>query len=549
MHETLTESSTAESRAPAPGGPGPVPGGRVAAGALAVGVGGNLLLWGSEGPGLNLLLLFVILAGAAALVLRRVEGPAPAREALAWFVVGLGFASIFVLRGAAPLQFLAFLAAAAAFAFPALHRGGAWLARSRVLDPVEAIGGAVLRAALGPLRGWGAQGSDASAGSPDTRPAARRRPSRGLLPAVLRGLLLALPILLVFGGLFMAADPEFSARVTRTFGRLDPEELAGRVALFGILAWLSSGYLAGLLLGTRVRGWIPPGVSAPTLGIGEVGTVLALLNLLFAAFVAMQLPALFGGAALVRTTPGLTYAGYAREGFGQLVVAAVLVLPLLLAGASLLREESARGIRVFRVLGVLLLLLLGVVIASAFQRVYLYQAAYGLTAPRYYGAAFLGWITLLCAWLGATVLAGRRDRFIAPALVSGYALLALLALSNPDARIAQANLARLGAPVPGAPALDAAYLGTLGADAVPTLLGALPTLPTEARCTVATALERRWSARTSGDWRSWNLAEARARKLVAEAREEFPGASECPRTREEEVVGAEAPARTPGPGG
>ncbi len=552
MREARTEPGAAASRAPAPGGAGPFPAWRVAAGALAVGAGGDLLLLGSEGPGLNLALLFLVLAGAVALVHgTEGNGARPSREAVAWYAVGLALALVFVLRASPVLHLLAFLGAAAAFAFPALAAGRGWLARSGVLHPVEAIGGAVLRAGLGPLRSWGTGGAEDPGGT-------ARRPGR-MIPAVLRGALIALPVLGVFGGLFMAADPEFSHRVTGLLGAVALEELFERIAFAGILAWLAFGYLAAVRLGSGVRGWIPAGTRTPTLGIGEVGTVLLLLNLLFLAFALLQLPALLGGAALVHTTPGLTYAGHAREGFGQLLAAAALVLPLLLSAEALLGLGSRRDLRIFRGLAALLLVLLGIVIASAFQRVYLYQAAYGLTEARFYGAAFLGWITLLCGWLGATVLAGRREHFAAPALVSGYLLLAFLALVNPDARIAQANLARLEVDPGsrGAVPFDAAYLSDLSADAVPVLVGALlngaPDLvPLEARCTLAEALERRWGPIATVDWRSSRLADARARRLVARAADRagggLPGAVGCSGAREPPGE-AEPRARTPGPGG
>ena len=124
-------------------------------------------------------------------------------------------------------------------------------------------------------------------------------------------------------------------------------------------------------------------------------------------------------------TPGLTYAEYVREGFGQLALACALVLPSLLAADWLLQPRRRRDVVVFRTLGSLLLLLLVVIIASTLQRVRIYQAAYGLTESRFYGAAFLGWLTLLTVWFAASVLRGRRERFAFPALVFSFVALLL----------------------------------------------------------------------------------------------------------------------------
>ncbi|HEX9962541.1 MAG TPA: DUF4153 domain-containing protein [Pyrinomonadaceae bacterium] len=54
------------------------------------------------------------------------------------------------------------------------------------------------------------------------------------LIAVFRGLAIAAPILLVFGGLFMAADAVFQGIVEKTL-RIDPDVLFSHILLFGFL--------------------------------------------------------------------------------------------------------------------------------------------------------------------------------------------------------------------------------------------------------------------------------------------------------------------------
>jgi hypothetical protein len=510
-----------------PDAPLPFPRGAILGGALAVGVAGNLFLYGSDAPGLNLLLMFVVLAGAVAAV-NRAGGLGPSREALAWLVTGLLFAAAVVVRAAEPLQFFGFLAASAAFALPGLRAGAAWLRRSGVADQIEAIVGAVLHSGLGSLRllvESGGGGAVRGAGSEDVATgAAPGAPPRSRTGAILRGLLIATPLLLLFGALFMSADRVFSGIVTNAFEWVALEDLAGRMILIGLLTWLAAGYLAGFVTGTGIRGPLERAVSRPSIGIEEVGTALALVNLLFAAFVLVQLRYLFGGSALVEVTPGLTYSEYAREGFVQLVVASTLVLPLLLLSDWLLRREGPRDDRIFRVLGGTQLVLLVVVIASAFQRVRVYQEAYGLTESRFYGSAFLVWLTLVCLWMGATVLRGRREHFASVALISGFALMAGLLIANPDDRIARTNLVRTGE-------FDAAYLASLSADAVPAILRSLPDVSAEARATLSEELRRRWGTEARGDWRSWNLSEARARRLVREEVAEGPSDGPAPQGR------------------
>jgi hypothetical protein len=494
-----------------------VPRGAVVAGSLAIGIAGSVLIWGTEGPGLNLFLLFVLLAGAVGLVTHR-AGRRPGPEALAWMAAGLLFAAAVVLRAAPAVQVISFLAASAAFAFPALRAGASWLRRSGVSDHLEAILGAIGHAGFGPLRMMFARRDDHHDPGPS-----RLRTTWALL----RGLLLAAPLLLVFGALFVSADPVFSQIVTDLFRTVDLEALVSRALLAGVLAWLASGYLSGFVTGTRVRGWLGPAVHRPSVGILEAGTVLSLVGLLFAAFVLVQIRYLFGGSTLVEVTAGLTYSEYAREGFGQLVVAAGLVLPVLLAADWMLRREAPRDAWVFRVLSAAQLLLLLVVIASAFQRLRVYQEAYGLTESRFYGGVFLAWLSLVIAWFAVTILRDRREHFAGPAVVSAFVLAGTLVLVNPDARIARVNLARAASP-DASVELDARYLASLSADAVPVLMEALPGLAPEARCTLAGELTRRWAGEADGDWRSWNRSDARARQLLREAPEAHLSLHGCP---------------------
>jgi hypothetical protein len=488
------------------------------AGALAMGVAGNVLLFDSSGPGLNLFLMYGVLALAVGAVLRGAR-LRPSAEAVTWMAGGVLLASTFAFRASPTLQFLALLTASAAFAFPALRAGAAWLRGSGVSAPVESIAGALLHSAFGPVR-FLVGGLRREA--PSNRPAPPS--SAGQL---LRGLLLALPLLFVFGALFMGADPVFEGIVVDLFRDIAIDRVVGRLVLFGALAWLASGYLAGFVGGTEVRGRLGPILPRPTLGMLETGVVLALVNLLFGLFVLVQLRYLFGGSTLVEVTPGLTYAEYARDGFVQLVVAVGLVLPLLLAADWLVRREGSRDARVFRWLGGIQLVLVGVIIVSAFQRVRIYLEAYGLTESRFYGVAALLWLALVSTWFAATVLRGRREHFAAPALVSAFVVVGVLLVANPDDRIAQANLARAGTS-DEPETFDAAYLASLSADAVPTLLEALPGLAEVDRCTVAAALVRGWGHTSRADWRSWNLSESRAHRLVAGAPPQLLATASCP---------------------
>jgi hypothetical protein len=351
---------------------------------------------------------------------------------------------------------------------------------------------------------------------PDDTPVRRLRG-----PAL--GLLAALPITVVFGGLLMDADPVFD-RILSDHLALRLDMVAPHLLAMLRWGWIAAGVIAAIVWATAAA---VPALSVPTpgrgrLGLGEVGTVLAVVDLLFASFVLVQFRVLFGGAAFVQAVSGLSYAEYARSGFFQLVSVAALSLPLLLSAEWLLGDRDRAGLRRFRALALLMLLLLDVMLASALYRMRLYSVEYGLTELRVYTTAFMGWLVLVFGWFAATVLRGRRERFAPGAVAAAALLLGALNLLNPDAMIARTNLARVAA----GREVDAAYIAGLSADALPAIRRTLPGLPGAERCALGNAVRDRWT-KTFESGRRWNIAYSRARRMAAEGWDLVPAGAAC----------------------
>jgi len=482
----------------------------ILASGVGMGLAGDFLLRAPGEPGLNFSLLFAGLAAAVGVVALQ-GGLHLSREAVAWIgggaLLGLGL----LWRGSEILRFLAFVSASAAFALPALHAGRGWVRNAGVADLLEALAASGLHAALGCVRlfqrsQWEAVGAEES-----------HRTARTAARSVIVGVLLAVVPLVVFGSLFLSADPVF-AGILENFIRIDLQAFASHLIVIAILSWLACGYLAGFSSGTRLDSLRSLGWEPPTLKAAEVAVALGLVDLLFLTFVLVQFRYLFGGAEMVEVTPGLTYAAYAREGFFQLVVATALGIPWLLAVDGLSEKGEASSRKGFRILAWLQLLLLLAIVASAIQRMRAYLDAYGLTEDRFIAMAILLWLALLLVWFGGTVLRGRRSPFAFGALMSGFGLIVVLQLSNPTAIAARSHLDRAASSMirePGSGAgLDVSYLATLGSDAAPILLGRIEELPESARCEVAGALLKRWGSDRERDWRNWNMADWRARELV-----------------------------------
>jgi hypothetical protein len=273
----------------------------------------------------------------------------------------------------------------------------------------------------------------------------------------LRGLLLAAVLVLVFGGLFASADGAFATLASHVVPSVPTSLLPLRIVV-GLFAMALVG--AGLLTALRPL----PGVSLPAPAArprAEWLLPLVVLDALFAAFVAVQLAVLFGGHDHVLRTAGLTYADYARQGFFELVAVVVLTLLVVAVTVSRVPLSVARDRLCARVsLGVLCGLTF-VVLASAWRRLSLYEAAYGLTRLRLFVHAVLAGLALV---LALVVAAGAvwRAAWLPRACFAAVAVTLLgLNVANPDALIARRAVST--------GRVDAAYLAGLSADAAPAL--------------------------------------------------------------------------------
>ena len=459
---------------------------------LLLGVSGDLLFYDVE-PGLNVALWAAALA-LAWVELRRAQAlPLLADERrLLWLVAALGLGWLW--RENPMLRLLDLLGIGVGFGLLALV--------ARPL-PVRLTPVAVVRGGL-------ALGGRMVAGFLPAlvEPGRVKRPGRMQhAGAVARGALVAVPALLIFGALLGSADQRFG-HMMAAMVHVDLEALAQHTLVVLGCAWVA----AALVLGTR-QAEAPvmaaaEGEAGRAFGGIEVGMALGPLCLLFLAFVGFQVSYLFGGQAYVAQAQGVTLAEYARHGFFELCMVAGLGLPFLLGLESRV-APAGRGRRFYRVLGAAFVVLLLVVMASAFHRMVLYQQEFGLTADRLFATAFLGGVAVTAAWFLATALQGATVRFMRGAIAGWVVWLVALHAVNPEAVIVRANVARAEAGKP----LDTEHLLRLGNDAAPALVAALPRLGAAEQDSITTGLLRRGPELPS-DPRSWSLAAYRAEQSV-----------------------------------
>jgi len=481
--------------------------------ALVVGLLGDQLLrsepWGVGAA------LWLILSIGTALVVARTTRAAGGAALMALLLAAGGFAACLAWRDAPTLKGWNVLATGAALTLGLLAVGNVRLRVASLAEYVTGVARAALWAAVGPivLVGRDLIGRERAAGGASPR-----------LRALVVGIVITIPILILFGALLTSADPVFD-RLTRFLIVWDFEQLLSHLLLIGFLSWMAAGYLRSVVTPSAALTRPVAEVPRPGWDALAVGIPLGALALLFLAFIVVQARYLFGGEDLIRTTVGLTYAEYARRGFFELVAVAGLVLPLLMAAEWVLGASDRFTVRVYRGLAATILVLVGCIIASAAMRLRLYHDAYGLTHDRLYAAAVMVWIASALAWFGATVLRGQRHRFVFGAVMAGLAVVAGMNVLDPDVVIARANLAHAAR----GHELDTSYLTRLSADATATLAAALPALSTAERCAIGRHLAQEERRRRESDWRSWSLSRSRADGAV----------------REIDVVGAGCPTSDP----
>ena len=227
---------------------------------------------------------------------------------------------------------------------------------------------------------------------------------------ILRGILLALPLLALLTALLMSADMVFvqlGRDLWETFTRVltfDRDSLMFIVTLAG--AWV---YFCGYIGQSRKLVSISAGPpkERPRADVVVGATFLGLVNLLFLAFSWVQVAYLFTGG-LMTLPPGIIYSQYAREGFFQLLAVTVINLSLFLFFLSWLEGvRESRGLR-FLLFG--LGLFTSVLIASSFYRLFLYIEAYGYTALRLRVITFLS-LEILWVIIAAASLFSKRIPF------------------------------------------------------------------------------------------------------------------------------------------
>lgn len=293
--------------------------------------------------------------------------------------------------------------------------------------------------------------------------------SRAVTRRIVVGVALALPILFFFGALFYSADQVFAEWVNK----IDVE----MVDLWRVIRTIGLSLLIGGIFYEVAKSGYGFTQNNTQREVKEsdpiiVSVILVLINILFGVFVFIQFRYLFGSSTFI-TQNELTYAEYARKGFFELLV--VSGFATIIAQAVYRGYKHLKAMPVLYITALLLLIQTGIIAASAFTRLNLYQDAYGFTVLRLYTEWFILFLFGIFALIGYGIISNMefRKNFLI-LWVYGLLSLTIVVSMNVDGMIAQKNIDRFIATTTQETEttqnmLDAWYLHLLGPDVIPVL--------------------------------------------------------------------------------
>lgn len=331
---------------------------------------------------------------------------------------------------------------------------------------------------------------------------------------VFKGLIMAVPVLIIFAVLFSQADLAFSQFIKGFVDITISARTMQYIVLLFVAFVAALSFLSYVFFPKQSQTTLPSEQSGsePHPGKGlEVLVFLGLISALFLVFIGFQITYLFGGEANI-ISAGFTYAEYARRGFWELLMVALLSLLVLLASEKYASAESKKDKR-FLIPALVLVAEVVVVIVSAFKRLALYIDAYGMTTLRFYVAVFIMLLLVLFILLAVKFIRSKQEQFFAfGTLLTAVGFLIAVNVVNPDAFIARSNLEQYSQ----TGKIDVVYVGNLSADAVPWKIELYKKLEGQDKETLRGLLQNQKDSlqSSSSDWQSANISRAQALRML-----------------------------------
>jgi hypothetical protein len=245
-------------------------------------------------------------------------------------------------------------------------------------------------------------------------------------------------------------------------------------------------------------------------------TILVLINIVYAVFSVIQFAYLFGGSSFVLPS-SYTYAEYARRGFFELVVVSIINFGILLFGIVFVKKENKKIFTAIRAFLTLLVVFTFVLLASAFYRMLVYEQAYGFTYLRVFVQTFmimlffLSIVNIIYIWY-------PKLPIIKSYFIISLAVYIIMNFANVDVIIAKNNINRYNE----TKQIDMVYLKGLSYDAVPemqNLLASVKDSSDKGERQIAEDIieyfeDKKIELEDQKNWQSFNISRYKAEKII-----------------------------------
>lgn len=352
---------------------------------------------------------------------------------------------------------------------------------------------------------------------------------------VIIGLLVAIPFVILFTVLLSSADQSFSKFVEdflkSTFGNLFPDFKAAMSTIFKffiaiVLSIYSMIYYYGVAsrdsyFAKRMTERENIEMAAPKRSWDaiSVSVFLFVLNIIFIIFLIFQLRYLFGGERyIVGPEASLTYADYARRGFGELSVVSFLVFLITMILSVKTQLITTAHKLLFKINSLVLVISTMIIGYSAFMRLDLLQSVYGFTGLRMFGLITEIFISIMLLIVIISLFIKKTSRLLnlsfSIALIIYCATFIILPM---DRVVAELNYQRFKE----TKQVDVFYLTQRNDEAIPVLvkLAEDKNLSDPQKLIILDNLEERYNSRIKDQnlkWQSYNITKSTNKVLLDE---------------------------------
>jgi hypothetical protein len=284
---------------------------------------------------------------------------------------------------------------------------------------------------------------------------------------VLLGILISVPFLAIFAGLFASADLIFKKNLRNFFDFLWKPDIIERVGIIFLMWFFFCGYLARAAKNASLESHLSRKYPKRNYDGIVVFVFLLMNNLLFLSFIIIQLEYLFGGAAVIKNT-SFTYAEYAHKGFYEFWATVLLVSIIILYTNYKLREQEGRIRQMVKYTWIAMIGQTLVIIASGLKRISVYEEAYGYTYLRILVALFFLWFaSFFLLFIFKIIRQKSIVWLISGGLCSAFIFLVFVSTFSIDKYIARRNIDRC---LKDGKRLDIEYLSSLSTDTYPEIV-------------------------------------------------------------------------------